>query len=159
VAGDKDNRNVEIEPEEAQEAWKVMLEQFKAEALRMQALSMQAYQVYSKRTREVLLEASQKLKIQAETAQNDLTVIAVEVGQEGQEYLRMAAQKSPDSIKDITDTFSAFSRLSFPSQYKDYHVGIPFGMSIATAFKSKGLKLFMCLHCFLQVPSFPWGVS
>jgi hypothetical protein len=52
VAGDKDNRNVEIEPEEAQEAWKVMLEQFKAEALRMQALSMQAYQVYSKRAED-----------------------------------------------------------------------------------------------------------
>jgi hypothetical protein len=32
-------------------------------------------------------------------------------------------------------------------------------LSIATALKSKGLKLFMCLHCFLQVPFFPWGVS
>jgi hypothetical protein len=94
----------------------------------MQALSMQAYQVYSKRTREALLEASQKLKIQVDKAQKDLSVIAAEVGEEGQEYLRMAAQKSPDSIKDITDTFSALSRLSFPSQYRDYHVGIPFGM-------------------------------
>ncbi|GJM92726.1 hypothetical protein PR202_ga09220 [Eleusine coracana subsp. coracana] len=127
VAGDKDTVNVEIQPEEAQEAWKVMLEQFKAEALRMQALSLQAYEVYSKRTREVLLEASEKLKIQAEKAQKDLSVIAAEVGQEGQEYLKLAAQKSPDSVKDITDTFSALSSLSFPSQYKDYHVGIPFG--------------------------------
>jgi hypothetical protein len=49
VAGDKDNINVEIQ---AQEVWKVMLEQFKAEALRMQALSMQAYQVYSKRAED-----------------------------------------------------------------------------------------------------------
>jgi hypothetical protein len=128
VWDDKDNINVEIQPEEPQEAWKVMLEQFKAEALRIQALSMQAYEVYSKRTREVLLEASQKLKIQAEKAQKDLSVIAAEVGEEGQEYLRMAAQKSPDSINDITDTFSALSKLTFPSQYKDYHVGIPFGM-------------------------------
>jgi len=124
---DKDNSNGEIKPEEAQEAWKVMLEQFKAEALRMQALSMQAYGEYSKRTREVLLEAADKLKIQADKAQKDLSVIATEVGQEGQEYLTMAAQNSPDSIKDITATFRALGKLNWPSEYEDYHVGIPFG--------------------------------
>jgi len=124
---DKDNSNGEIKPEEAQEAWKVMLEQFKAEALRMQALSMQVYGEYSKRTREVLLEAADKLKIQADKAQKDLSVIATEVGQEGQEYLTMAAQNSPDSIKDITATFRALGKLNWPSEYEDYHVGIPFG--------------------------------
>jgi len=124
---DKDNSKGEIKPEEAQEAWKVMLEQFKAEALRMQALSIQAYDVYSKRTREVLLEAADKLKIQADKAQKDLSVIATEVGQEGQEYLTMAAQNSPDSIKDITTTFRALGKLNWPSEYEDYHVGIPFG--------------------------------
>ncbi|CAL4946817.1 unnamed protein product [Urochloa decumbens] len=127
VGDDKDNNKEEIKPEEAQEAWKVMLEQFKAEALRMQALSMQAYDVYSKRTREVLLEAAEKLKIQADKAQKDLSVIATEVGQEGQEYLAMAAQNSPDSIKDITVTFKALGKLNWPSEYEDYHVGIPFG--------------------------------
>jgi hypothetical protein len=74
------------------------------------------------------MSTPRELKIQVDKAQKDLSVIAAEVGEEGQEYLRMAAQKSPDSIKDITDTFSALSRLSFPSQYRDYHVGIPFGM-------------------------------
>ncbi|XP_066312799.1 protein FATTY ACID EXPORT 3, chloroplastic-like [Miscanthus floridulus] len=127
VSDDKDKSNEEIKPEEAQEAWKVMLEQFKAEALRMQALSMQAYDVYSKRTREVLLEASAKLKIQADKAQKDLSVIAAEVSQEGQEYLTMAARNSPDSIKDITTTFRALGKLNWPSEYEDYHVGIPFG--------------------------------
>ncbi|CAL4960724.1 unnamed protein product [Urochloa decumbens] len=127
VGDDKDNSKEEIKPEEAQEAWKVMLEQFKAEALRMQALSMQAYDVYSKRTREVLLEAAEKLKIQADKAQKDLSVIATEVSQEGQEYLTMAAQNSPDSIKDITMTFKALGKLNWPSEYEDYHVGIPFG--------------------------------
>ncbi|CAO1944614.1 unnamed protein product [Urochloa humidicola] len=127
VVDDKDTSKEEIKPEEAQEAWKVMLEQFKAEALRMQALSMQAYDVYSKRTREVLLEAAEKLKIQADKAQKDLSVIATEVGQEGQEYLAMAAQNSPDSIKDITMTFKALGKLNWPSEYEDYHVGIPFG--------------------------------
>ncbi|OEL19825.1 Protein FATTY ACID EXPORT 3, chloroplastic [Dichanthelium oligosanthes] len=127
VGDDKDSSKGEIKPEEAQEAWKVMLEQFKAEALRMQALSMEAYDVYSKRTREVLLEASEKLKIQADKAQKDLSVIATEVGQEGQEYLMMAARNSPDSIKDITMTFRALGKLNWPSEYEDYHVGIPFG--------------------------------
>eukprot|EP00267_Zea_mays_P056473 XP_023156509.1 uncharacterized LOC100273380 isoform X1 [Zea mays] len=122
-----DDRNGEIKPEEAQEIWKVMLEQFKAEALRMQALSMQAYDVYSERTREVLLEASEKLKIQADKAQKDLSVVATEIGQEGQEYLMMAARNSPDSIKDITTTFRALGKLNWPSEYEDYHVGIPFG--------------------------------
>ncbi|CAO2195083.1 unnamed protein product [Urochloa humidicola] len=127
VGDDKGNSKEEIKPEEAQEAWKVMLEQFKAEALRMQALSVQAYDVYSKRTREVLLEAAEKLKIQADKAQKDLSVIATEVGQEGQEYLMMAARNSPDSIKDITMTFRALGKLNWPSEYEDYHVGIPFG--------------------------------
>ncbi|XP_062207274.1 protein FATTY ACID EXPORT 3, chloroplastic-like [Phragmites australis] len=127
VGDDKDDIKVEINSEEAQETWKVMLEQFKAEALRMQALSMQAYDVYSKRTREVLLEASEKLRIHADKAQKDLSMIATEIGQEGQEYLVMAAQNSPDSIKDITETFRALGSLSWPSQYKDYHLGIPFG--------------------------------
>ncbi|KAL5683172.1 hypothetical protein ACJX0J_009557, partial [Zea mays] len=89
-------------------------------------LSMQAYDVYSKRAREVLLEASEKMKIQADKAQKDLSVIATEVSQEGQEYLVMAARNSPDSIKDITTTFRALGRLNWPSEYEDYHVGIPF---------------------------------
>ena len=51
----------------------------KADALQMQDLSMQAYDAYSKTTREVLLEASEKLKIQADKAQKDLSVIATKV--------------------------------------------------------------------------------
>nr|CAB3478690.1 unnamed protein product [Digitaria exilis] len=128
VGDDKDNSKEEIKPEEAQEAWKVMLDQFKAEALRMQALSTQAYEVYSKKTREVLLEAAEKLKIQTDKAQKDLSVIAAEVSQEGQEYLTIAARNSPDSIKDIMTTFRALGKLKWPSEYEDYHVGIPFGM-------------------------------
>ncbi|CAO2146725.1 unnamed protein product [Urochloa humidicola] len=127
VGNDKDTSKEEIKPEEAQEAWKVMLELFKVEALRMQALLMQAYDVYSKRTREVLLEAAEKLKIQADKAQKDLSVIAMEVSQKGQEYLMMVAQNSPNSIKDITMTFKALGKLNWPSKYEDYHVGIPFG--------------------------------
>ncbi|PWZ23891.1 Actin-41 [Zea mays] len=67
------------------------------------------------------------MKIQADKAQKDLNVIATEVSQEGQEYLVMAARNSPDSIKDITTTFRALGRLNWPSEYEDYHVGIPFG--------------------------------
>uniref|UniRef100_A0A8I6WUC4 Non-green plastid inner envelope membrane protein n=1 Tax=Hordeum vulgare subsp. vulgare TaxID=112509 RepID=A0A8I6WUC4_HORVV len=76
---------------------------------------------------EVLLEASEKLRIQADKAQKDLSVIAAEVGEEGQEYLQLAAKNSPDSIKDITETINAVGNLNGPSEYKDYHVGISFG--------------------------------
>uniref|UniRef100_A0ACD5VTY1 Uncharacterized protein n=1 Tax=Avena sativa TaxID=4498 RepID=A0ACD5VTY1_AVESA len=124
---DTEKENAEIEPEEAQEVWREMLKQFKGEAIRMQALTAEAYVVYSKRAREVLLEASEKLKIQADKAQKDLSVIAAEVGEEGQEYLKLAAQNSPDSIKDITETINALGKLNGPSEYQDYHVAIPFG--------------------------------
>ena len=107
--------------------WREMLKQFKAEAIRMQGLTTQAYDVYSKRAREVLLEASEKLRIQADKAQKDLSVIAAEVSEEGQEYLKLAAQNSPDSVKDITETIDALGKLNGPSEYHDYHVGIPFG--------------------------------
>ncbi|XP_051227087.1 protein FATTY ACID EXPORT 3, chloroplastic [Lolium perenne] len=124
---DAEKENIEIEPEEAQEVWREMLKQFKGEAIRMQALTTEAYAVYSKRAREVLLEASEKLKIQADKAQKDLSVIAAEVGEEGQEYLKLAAQNSPDSVKDVTETINALGKLNGPSEYADYHVGIPFG--------------------------------
>lgn len=123
----EETESVEIEPEEAQEVWREMLKQFKGEALRMQALTTEAYDVYSKRAKEVLLEASEKLKIQADKAQKDLSVVAAEVGEEGQEYLKLAAQNSPDSVKDITETINALGKLNGPSEYKDYHVSIPFG--------------------------------
>jgi len=123
---DTEKENAEIEPEEAQEVWREMLKQFKGEAIRMQALTAEAYVVYSKRAREVLLEASEKLKIQADKAQKDLSVIAAEVGEEGQKYLKLAAQNSPDSIKDITETINVLGKLNGPSEYQDYHVAIPF---------------------------------
>lgn len=123
---DKEKGKGEMKPEEAQEVWKEMLKQFKDEAQRMHGLTLQAYGVYSQRAREVLLEASEKLKIHADKAQKDLSVIATEVGEEGQEYLKLAAQNSPDSIKDINETFNSLGKLKI-SEYEDYHVGIPFG--------------------------------
>ncbi|KAL5221972.1 hypothetical protein ABZP36_026685 [Zizania latifolia] len=127
LGDDKEKGKEEIKAEEAQEVWKEILKQFKDEAVRMQTLTLQAYDVYSQRAREMLLEASEKLKIQADKAQQDLTVIAAEVSEEGQEYLNLAAQNSPDSIKDISETFSSLRKLNGLSEYQDYHVGIPFG--------------------------------
>uniref|UniRef100_A0A0D3EVL8 Uncharacterized protein n=1 Tax=Oryza barthii TaxID=65489 RepID=A0A0D3EVL8_9ORYZ len=123
-----------MKPEEAQEVWKEMLKQFKDEAQRMHGLTLQAYGVYSQRAREVLLEASEKLKIHADKAQKDLSVIATEVGEEGQEYLKLAAQNSPDSIKDINETFNSLGKLKI-SEYEDYHVGIPFAIASVIFFR------------------------
>ncbi|XP_006644917.3 protein FATTY ACID EXPORT 3, chloroplastic [Oryza brachyantha] len=126
LGDDKENEKGEMKPEEAQEVWKEMLRQFKEEAQRMHVLTLEAYGVYSQKAREVLLEASEKLKIHADKAQKDLSVIATEVGEEGQEYLKIAAQNSPDSIKDISETFNSLGKLKI-SEYQDYHVGISFG--------------------------------
>ena len=78
----------------------------------MQNLSMQAYDAYSKTTREVLLEASEKLKIQADKAQKDLSVIATKVSQQGQEYLVMAARNSPGSDQGYHNNIQGSGRLS-----------------------------------------------
>jgi mitochondrial fission protein ELM1 len=96
----------------------------------MQDLSMQAYDAYSKTMREALLEASEKLKIQADKAQKDLSVIATKFSQEGQEYLVMAARNSPNSDQGHHNSVQSSGRLYWPSEYEDYHVGILFGMSM-----------------------------
>jgi hypothetical protein len=69
VDDDKDNSDTEIKLGRLR----------KADALQMQDLSMQAYDAYSKTMREAMLEASEKLKIQADKAQKDLSVIATKV--------------------------------------------------------------------------------
>jgi hypothetical protein len=81
---------------------------------------MQAYNVYSKT----------RLKIQADKAQKDLSVIATKVSQEGQEYLVVAARNFPDSDQGYHNNVQGSGRLYGPSEYEDYHVGVPFGMSM-----------------------------
>ncbi|XP_026660156.1 protein FATTY ACID EXPORT 3, chloroplastic-like [Phoenix dactylifera] len=121
----------EIKMEISQETWKQLLEYAKAEAMKMKATSKEAYEVYSKKAMETLLEASEKLKIQAEKAQHDLSIIAKELSKEGKEYLNTTAKNYPDSVKDILETFISLSELKNISEIRDYHIGIPYGTFLA----------------------------
>lgn len=95
----------------------------------MQNVSQEAYGEYSRKAMVVLKEASTQLKIQAEKARQDLSVIAVEVGEEGKEYLSTVAGNPPESVKDIVETFTSNTdTLTEISEVRDFYIGIPYGM-------------------------------
>ncbi|CAI9097180.1 OLC1v1033551C1 [Oldenlandia corymbosa var. corymbosa] len=128
-----DKGNGHLEEEEAgesqrEEAWKQTLESFKEQALKLQAVSHEAYQLYSQKAIVILNETSEKLKIQADKARQDLTVIAKELALESKEYLANAAENTPEPVKDIVETFaSSPDDLNEVSKVRDFYVGIPYG--------------------------------
>ncbi|KAL4572572.1 hypothetical protein LXL04_019352 [Taraxacum kok-saghyz] len=115
--------------EESEEAWKQTLASFKEQALKMLNVSQEAYEVYLKKATVVLKETSEQLKIQADKASADLSVIAKELGEEGKVYLSAAAENSPEPVKDIVETFASSSTddLKDVSKVLDFYVGIPYG--------------------------------
>lgn len=88
--------------------------------------------MYSKKAIVILKETSEQLKIQAEKARQDLSVIVKEISEEGKEYLSTAAEKSPEPVKDIVDTFatvgSSVNQDTKFSEVPDFFLGIPYGM-------------------------------
>uniref|UniRef100_A0A2P2MBF7 Protein FATTY ACID EXPORT 3ic isoform X1 n=1 Tax=Rhizophora mucronata TaxID=61149 RepID=A0A2P2MBF7_RHIMU len=98
----------------------------------MQSISQEAYETYSKKAMVVLEETSVQLKIQAEKARNDLSMLAKEISEEGKEYLSAAAEKYPEPVKEVVETFSSstdgFDDLS---KVKDFHLGIPYGLFLS----------------------------
>ncbi|EHA8591704.1 putative protein FATTY ACID EXPORT 3, chloroplastic [Cocos nucifera] len=108
---EKDTDNIEKKTDNSLEALQQALEYVKAEAMKAKAMSQEAYEVYSKKAIEILLETSEKLKIHAGKAQNDLSIIAKELSEEGKEYLNATAKNYPDSVKDILETFTSYSEL------------------------------------------------
>lgn len=122
---------MEVEVEESEEAWKQALATFKEQALRMQSVSQEAYDVYSKKAMVILKETSEQLKIQADKAREDLTVVAKEISDEGKEYLVTAAKNSPQPVKEIVETYSSSTDdvdLKEITSIRDFHLGIPYGM-------------------------------
>ncbi|KAI5662985.1 hypothetical protein M9H77_22308 [Catharanthus roseus] len=125
---EKEKGDLKGEVEESQEAWQQTLAAFKEQALKMQSVSQEAYEVYSKKAMIVLKDTSEKLKIQAEKARQDLSVIAKEISEEGKEYLTNAAENSPEEVKDIVETFaSSTDELKDVSKVRDFYLGIPYG--------------------------------
>lgn len=118
----------DIEVENSHEAWNEPLEYFKTEAIKLKAMSGEAYEVYSKKASEVLLTLSEKLKIEAGKAQKDLSVVAKEISEEGQEYLTRVSETPPESIKELVGVFKESSHVKNFDDVKDYHVGVVYGM-------------------------------
>ncbi|KAI3994170.1 hypothetical protein MKX01_012427 [Papaver californicum] len=125
---EKKESGLEVGAEESQEAWKKVLESFKEQTMKMQGMSQEAYEVYYKKAVVILKDTSEQLKIQAEKASQDLSVIAKEISEESKEYLSTAAENSPEEMKDIVETFaSSRDDLKEVSKLRDFYVGIPYG--------------------------------
>ncbi|XP_058110656.1 protein FATTY ACID EXPORT 3, chloroplastic [Magnolia sinica] len=125
---EKGNGEVKTNTEESQEEWEKTLESFKEQALKMQAVSKEAYEVYSEKAMIILMETSKQLKIQAEKTRHDLAVVAKEISEESKEYLSAAAENSPEPVKDIVETFTSSSdELKEVSEVRDFYLGIPYG--------------------------------
>ncbi|GMP86131.1 hypothetical protein CsSME_00039028 [Camellia sinensis var. sinensis] len=128
VEAEEQKSDLQAEAKESQEAWKQTLASFKEQALKMQSVSQEAYELYSKKAMVILKETSEQLKIQAEKARYDLTVVAKEISEEGKEYLSTAAEKSPEPVKDIIETFaSSTDDVKDISKVCDFYIGIPYG--------------------------------
>ena len=78
---EKDKDDLKLGTEDSEEAWKQVLDSFKEEALKMQSISQEAYEVYSKKASIILKETSEQMKIEAYKAKKDLSVIAKEISE------------------------------------------------------------------------------
>ncbi|KAG5550773.1 hypothetical protein RHGRI_015659 [Rhododendron griersonianum] len=132
---EEEKSDLKVGAEESEEAWQQTLASFKEQALKMQSVSQEAYELYSKKAIVILKETSEQLKIQAEKARQDLSVIVKEISEEGKEYLSTAAEKSPEPVKDIVDTFatvgSSVNQDTKFSEVPDFFLGIPYGILLS----------------------------
>lgn len=125
---EKEQDGLKGKTEESEEAWEQTLAAFKEQALKMKSISQEAYEIYSKKAMVILKETTEQLKIQAERARYDLSIVAKEISEEGKEYLSDAAQNSPESVKEIVETFSSpTDNLNDVTQVRDFYLGIPYG--------------------------------
>ncbi|XP_077217243.1 protein FATTY ACID EXPORT 3, chloroplastic-like isoform X2 [Tasmannia lanceolata] len=124
----KEKTEIKLEVDEIEEAWKEMLESFKKQAIKMQGISQEAYEVYSKKAIKFLMQTSVQMKIQADKARQDLAVVVEEINNVGKEYLSVAAENSPETVQDIVETFSSSADESREiSNVRDFYLGIPYG--------------------------------
>uniref|UniRef100_A0A803L3I2 Uncharacterized protein n=1 Tax=Chenopodium quinoa TaxID=63459 RepID=A0A803L3I2_CHEQI len=111
----------------SQEAWEQALASFKEQALKLQSVSQEAYEVYMKKAVVTLKDTADKLKIQADQARQDLSVMTIELSEEGRQYLATAAENSPEPVKDVVETFASARDLDDVSKIRDFYIGIPYG--------------------------------
>ncbi|KAM7265703.1 hypothetical protein ACFE04_003386 [Oxalis oulophora] len=129
----KTNNNEEDKlKEESEEAWKQMLADFKEQAVKMQSVSQEAYEIYSKKATVILKQASEQLKIDAQNARVNLADVAKEITEESKEYIVAASENSPQSLKEVVETLSsAADDLDDISEVRDFLLGIPYGLILS----------------------------
>ncbi|GAA0159851.1 hypothetical protein LIER_16541 [Lithospermum erythrorhizon] len=135
----------------SEEAWKQTLDSLKEQASKMQSISQEAYELYSEKAAIVLKDASDKLKVQAEKARQDLTVKLEEISEESREYLACAAENSPEPVKDIVETFASADEIKEASALRDFYLGIPYGALLSVG----GFLSFMLTG---SIPAMRFGV-
>ncbi|KAE8099010.1 hypothetical protein FH972_017027 [Carpinus fangiana] len=129
---EKDKDDPKLRAEDSQEAWQEVIDSFREQALKMQSISQEAYEIYSKKAAIVLKETSEQLKIQADKARRDLSVIAKEVSEEGKVYITTAAENSPEPVKEIVEIYTTSTDdLTEISRAHDFHIGIPYGLILS----------------------------
>ncbi|XP_022966391.1 protein FATTY ACID EXPORT 3, chloroplastic [Cucurbita maxima] len=132
IEGEKNEKDFNFDQEKAQELWKNALDSFKEQALKMKAISKEAYGEYSVKALVALNETSKHLKIQADKAKEDLASIVQEFSEESKEYIATVAENYPDEVKEIVETFtSPDDDLRDISKVKDFYYGIPYGLVLS----------------------------
>lgn len=127
---EKEN-NVGSGAEASEEEWQKRLDSLKEQGLKMQSASQEVYELYSERAKVILVETSKQLKVQSDMASQRLNELVKTVSEDGKEYLSSAAEKSPEPMKDIVETFiSSADDLDKFYKVRDFHLGIPYGMCL-----------------------------
>ncbi|KAL0544776.1 hypothetical protein IC582_019901 [Cucumis melo] len=130
--GKKEGKDLDFDAEKAQELWKNALDSFKEQAVKMKAISKDAYDEYSEKALVALNETSKLLKIQADKAKDDLALIVQEFSEESKEYITSATENYPEEIKEIVETFtSPTDDLSDISKVHEFYYGIPYGLVLS----------------------------
>ncbi|CAN6467657.1 unnamed protein product [Victoria cruziana] len=120
---------IEKQAEETKEVWMKIIESLKLHAMNMQNMSQEAYELYSQQVVLILEKMSEQLKVQAEKASQDMTILAEGVSTEGKRYLSTAAENSPEPVKDVIETFASHGpELREISEVRDFFIGIPYGV-------------------------------
>lgn len=132
IQGEKDGKDSNFDAVKAQELWKNALDSFKEQALKMKAISKDAYDEYSEKALIALNETSKLLKIQADKAKDDLALIVQEFSEDGKEYIATVTENYPEEVKEIVETFtSPTDDLSDISKVHEFYYGIPYGLVLS----------------------------
>lgn len=124
----EESDEIKATAKESEEAWKQTLAAFREQAIKMQGVSQEAYEIYSKRAIAILKETSEQLKIEAEKARKDLTVVAKELSEDGKKYLTEATENNPE-VKEIVEAFTLpTDDVKEVSTLRDFYLGIPYGL-------------------------------